>query len=103
MPARLHRADIIEDVFGGAGTITGLSPVLPARDAVSWSICATAPPACRESDSPPRGERGRKSEKAMAGRWIGRANSQGSGRFFHPLAEHDTEASRLCRIVGFRH
>ena len=46
--ARLHRADVIGDVFGGAKPIHAALDALQGRTAAaSSSICATAPPACR--------------------------------------------------------
>ena len=67
VPARLHRADVIGDVFGGAKPIhAALHALQGGRAAASSSICATAPPACRSHDNP-AGRRHRHGGRAHRG------------------------------------
>ncbi len=52
---RLHRANVIADLFGGGQSHPGVAGALPrGRVAACSSTCATAPPACRCSRSTTR-------------------------------------------------
>ena len=53
VPARLHRADIIGDIFGGGVIARGAASDSRRTGAACWSICATARPACRPSSAAP--------------------------------------------------
>ncbi len=102
IPARLHRADVIGDVFGGAKSIRAslarLQKGRPRRDRV---------PARRHRRRSGRRYSARRHRHrcgalaAVARDRLGRANPQGSRHFLDPPAGVDQ--AHLCRSGRFRH
>ena len=101
---RLHRADIIADVFGGAKAIRqslrrfkaeGRGVLVLLRDGTAGVPVISIP---KSADTA--------SGEARTRQWreigLGRANPQGPGRQLHP-AHHRVAPHDLCRPLGLRH
>ena len=67
MLARLHRADIIRDVFGGANPVHAVLQRSRPKAAACSCSCATARPACRPTRS--RKREPTSSEEARSRQW----------------------------------
>ena len=100
MPARLHRCDIIGDIFGG-GSSRNRSSSSKRKGAACWSTCAMAPagvPANFAGDEP---EGRTANAQAMARNWPRRADLARPRRDVDPA--QDQPPPHLCRPLRFRH
>ena len=101
MPARLHRADILGDIFGG-GVIPRSAAALQGRGSRRPGLSSRRN---RGRARPPRRRPaagfGRRTRNAMARSRPGRANPARSRGVLDPAAQH--EPAQICRAFGFRH